>query len=183
MGRYQSADQAMRAYLRLYENVVRGFDPFAMVGRQYWDKCPACKSVGKWRQQDGEWYCAASSCGAPRPWSRAGVMKGYFQQGLARISGKRVQMKPSARVRYDTAGDTLADLGQVWVVLTEWEHRLLALFVLVGGWAPLVRKLREDWPWMDWKERRARGIVKSARQKAERRMVRMGLMDVGDLAA
>jgi hypothetical protein len=179
----------MRAYIRLYDELLQGFDPFAMVGRQYVDQCPACKSVGKWRQQDGEWYCSSSGCGASRPWNIAAVFKGYFQDGLARVSMRTergtwkggVQMKPTARVRYDTQADKIVDLGMVWVVLLWEEYVLLRLRVELESWAAAERWLRENWYWEKWHHHKIKRAVEEARDKAEARMVTMGLMDRGDL--
>jgi len=191
---YHSADHAMRVYLQLYDLLLQGFDPFVMVGREYEDKCPACKSVGRWRKQDGVWYCTGPRCGAKRPWNVAAVMKGFFQDGQARVTMRsplgfwpgRVTMKPSARVRYDTPADLLADLGLVWVVLKLEEFALLRGRVELDGWEPLMRDLRERYPreqceWQAWSKRKVQRTVEEARDKAQRRMVWIGLMDKEDL--
>jgi hypothetical protein len=111
----------------------------------------------------------------------AAVMKGYFQDGLAHVSGKRVQMKSSVRIRYDTPGDLVADLGQIWVVLTHREHYLLQRYVEIGSVRALARELNEVRAFGErWYPRKVDcalrdegGVIK----KAEDRMVALGLMD------
>jgi len=182
MAQYTGAHHAMWVYLKLREQLLQGFDPFAMIGRRYVDECPACHSVGLWRFHKDHWFCTKDGCGAERPWKLAAVMKGYFQNGLAHVSGKRVQMKSMPRIHYDTPADLLADLGRIWIVLSHREQYLLQRYVEVGSIRALARELSDAKAFGEfWYPRKLDNELRDGRKgiikKAEDQMVALGLME------
>jgi hypothetical protein len=177
--KYRTADDALRRYVQLHDDAApRSPDPYELRGSVPLDLCPK-GHPGPWRKQDGVEFCAASHCGAPRPTVPAAILRGTFQRGLARVRGLRVTLKPAGTGGAHAGIDEFVDLGRVWAAVpTYWD--LICLYALVrhGSRDAARRWCRENWPRRiaGWSEHRFRSDVTSARQRAERRLAAMGLL-------
>jgi len=183
-----SPDFAMREYLRWTEaaSTPAGLDPVAMRGRYFLLRCSECGGA-KWRKDsDGVERCQqlrtkftkrrhkrgryTKVCGTPRPWRSAVVLKGHVQDNSRRRSG-------------NSQGERIAQLGLVFRVLSEQQHRAFSVYVSKGSYGVALAYCRLQWPWGGWTESVLRRLVTEARKLIEARLEKRGPYDEAERVA